>query len=170
MENFNQIGYDVEIIDLVRTEENEYGEDVSNTLKTLIKNKLVRLTRKRDRKQHEIYLLSNYDSPLIKEVFYQNTSPLSGILATKGLVPLEADKPVVGINGCQNNGSVQQGTATPPSCHDWWETGSQGLKYRMVDAMQKSLAINVGHDLNIPHCQNDISVLHDGQTQSHVCE
>lgn len=137
---------------------NEYGEEVTNMLKTMMKNKsdeMVRVTGSFDRKKHERYLLTNYDSPLIKEVFYQGNSPLASLLATKGLVPLEANKPVVGINGYQNNGSIQQGTATPPSCHDWWETGSQGLKYRMVDAMQKSLAVNIGHDLNIPHCQND---------------
>lgn len=137
---------------------NEYGDEVTASLKASMKTKedeIIRLTGSHDRKKHERYLLHNYDSPLIKEVFYQTGSPLSSLLATKGLVPLEANRPVVGINGYQNNGSAQQGNTTPPSCQDWWEGGTTGLKYRMVQAMEKSLAVNVGHDLNIPHCQND---------------
>ncbi len=137
---------------------NEYGEDISGLVKQQMKtmqDDLVKQTRDFHRDKHEQYLLYNYDSPLIKQLFYQKNSPLSQQLATKGLVPLEASKPVVGINGYRKNGSTQQGKATPPSCHDWWEKDATGLKYRMVSAMQKSLAINVGHDLNIPHCQND---------------
>ncbi|MDP8051518.1 hypothetical protein QJU23_03635 [Pasteurella atlantica] len=137
---------------------NEYGENVTTTLKDFIRNlenEAIKQTGNSNREKHEKYLLYNYDSPLIKQVFYQNTSPLSTLPETKGLTPLEANTPVNGINGYQDNGSIQQGKATPPSCYDWWENSSNGLKYRMVDAMEKSLAVNVGNDLNISDCQND---------------
>lgn len=141
---------------------NEYGDEVTTTLKSFIQ-KLEKDERKFtghfNSKRHEKYLLNNYDSPLIKRVFYQNDSPLSELLATKGLLPLEANQPVVGFNGYQNNGSQQQGKTTPPSCHEWWEQGGSrsgnGLKYRMGNAMEKSLAVNIGNDLGIPQCRND---------------
>lgn len=137
---------------------NKYGENVTNAIKRTMKtmeDQLVYQTGSHDRGKHQQYLLNNYDSPLIKGLFYNSPTPLSLIPEVKAMIPLTASSPVPGINGYENNGSIQQGNATPPSCQEWWEGGGQGLKFRMANAMKKSLATKVGHDLNVPECQND---------------
>ncbi len=137
---------------------NKYGENVAIKARNIMKDTLedVRTNNPegiRDRKKLEQYLRYNYDSVLLKKLFYQSNSPLD-VPELKGMLPLEADKAVVGVNGYQKNGSKQQGKATPPSCLEWWE-GSGKLRYRMVAAMKKKLAINMANDLGVSSCQND---------------
>ncbi|MGY0399825.1 MAG: hypothetical protein ACWIPH_07805 [Ostreibacterium sp.] len=117
-------------------------------------DELVLTTGIKDRKRHERYLLSNYDSPLIRRFFYSNLSPLKLYKETKAISPLVASSPVEGVLG-SGEGSQQQGTETPPSCGEWW-SGSNGLRYRLVNTMKKSLAVKVANDLGVEDCRNDI--------------
>ncbi len=134
----------------------KYGDTASKIFKKGLKNtidNLVASTGNDDRKAHEIFLMTNYDSPLIRDFFYSEMSPLRNFEATKGLVLIKADQSVEGIAGA-GDGSQRQGKETPPECNEWWE-GSNGLRYRLIQAMSDSVAVNMANDLGHPSCQND---------------
>lgn len=134
--------------------DNKYGEQVAQRLQQLLKTQIDNMVNKTgidDRKRHEAYLLNNYDSSLLRGLFYTEVSPLKLFKETRSIPPLVAAGAVDGVPG-YDPGSQQQDKNTPPSCGQWW-SGSNGLRFRVVDAMEQSVAVRIGSNMGIPECK-----------------